>query len=279
VAFSGGPDSVGLAASLAHLDPLLGYVDHGLRDWRDRKAERRRVREVAGRLGLELRRVRVSPASRSEAAARFVRYRALEVLCRKHGCSGIATAHTADDRAETVLFNLLRGVGLRGLAAPRPHIRIHGVARLRPALDERRDELRRRAEPFEPVEDRTNRSTAFARSRIRHQTLPALGRILGQDPVPLLCTLADAAERVRAELEERALDLADRALRTDLLREPAPTFAYLVEALRPPGPPLNASAYEALRAFLVAGRGDRAHRTPGGESWRLEKGGTIRVKV
>ena len=52
----------------------------------------------------------------------------------------------------------------------------------------------------------------------------------------------------------------------------------MVEALRAEGPPLNATAYAALRAFLRAGRTDRAHRTPGGEHWRVLRRGGVRVE-
>ena len=95
--------------------------------------------------------------------------------------------------------------------------------------------------------------------------------------VPLLCSLADAADRLRTSLERRAAALAPDAGRREFLREPNATFAYLVEALRPPGPPLTARAYDSLRAFLEAGRTGRAHRTPGGEKWRLGKRGALRV--
>jgi len=95
--------------------------------------------------------------------------------------------------------------------------------------------------------------------------------------VPLLCALADAAEDVRAALEDRARCRAADAGRRDLLREGPATFPYLVEALRGGGPPLTARAYGSLRAFLAAGRVGRRHRTPGGEVWELQRGDGVRV--
>jgi len=275
--FSGGPDSTGLAALLRAHDPLLAYVDHRLRGPRAGRRERARVRGIARALGLDLVRARVSVPGRDEASARRERYRALHALARKHGCSALLLAHTADDRAETVLFNLLRGTGLRGLAAPRPRAVIGGVARVRPALDERRAALHESAAPFGPVRDRSNRDTSHARVRVRALLLPALAEALGADPVPLLCALADRAEALRSDLEGRAERMkAAGAGRSALLAEAPATFPYLVEALRGGGPPLTASAYASLRDFLRAGRGDRVHVTPGKEAWEIG-GDSVRV--
>ena len=150
LAFSGGPDSVGLAARMRQDEVVLGYVDHRLRGRRASRGERARVREIAARLGLPLVRSRVT-CGPSEAAARAARYEALQRMVRRHGFRALATAHTADDRAETILLNLLRGSGLRGLAAPLPRTRIAGVERFRPALGVRRSELQAEAAPAASV--------------------------------------------------------------------------------------------------------------------------------
>ncbi|MHC4973215.1 MAG: tRNA lysidine(34) synthetase TilS [Planctomycetota bacterium] len=278
LAFSGGPDSIGLAARLRRRNPLLAYVDHRLRGAREGRRERARVREVARDLGLSLVRARVTVARGGEAAARRERYRVLHALLRKHGAAAIATAHTADDRAETVLLNLLRGTGLRGLAAPRPATNVDGVWRLRPALDERRADLRAAGAAHTPaVNDATNRRTNGARARVRTLLLPRLASILGEDPVPLLCGVADHAAALRDVLEERARGLASWAGRRAMLGESNATFPYLVEARRKTSPPLTAGAYGALRDFLRAGRRGRTHVTPGGESWRIEEDGVVSV--
>jgi tRNA(Ile)-lysidine synthase len=278
LAFSGGPDSIGLAARLRRSNPLLAYVDHRLRGAREARDERRRVREIARALGLTLVRARVTVPRSGEGAARRERYRVLHALCCKHGAAAVATAHTADDRAETLLLNLLRGTGLRGLAALRPATTVAGVVRLRPALDERRAALRIDGASYPPpVDDATNRRTDGARARIRSLLLPRLAAVLGEDPVPLLCTVGDLAAELRRVLEERAAGLAEGAGRRTLLGESAATFPYLVEALRRAAPPLTARAYGALRDFLRAGRGGRTHVTPGGEGWRIESGGVVRV--
>ncbi len=279
LAFSGGPDSVGLAATLADQNPLLGYVDHRLRGPRASRRERTAVRASARALGLELVRARVLVINGSEGAARNARYKALHAMVKKHGCAALATAHTADDRAETILATLARGTGLRGLAALRPARIIDGVLRIRPALDERRATLHKRAHALGVtlVRDPTNHSTAWARPRIRHLDLRAWACRLNEDPVPQLCALGDHAERMRTVLESRAVRLVPDACRVRLLAEGPATFPYLVEALRPAGPPLGRRAYASLRDFLRAGRTDRAHTTPGGESWRMDAQGAISV--
>ncbi|HEX5137398.1 MAG TPA: tRNA lysidine(34) synthetase TilS [Planctomycetota bacterium] len=268
IAFSGGPDSLGIAARLRDRAPLLAYVDHRMRGPRESRRERERVTALARALGLPLVRVRVRVRG-AEAAARRERFRALAALAGKHGAAAVATAHTADDRAETILLNLLRGTGLRGLASLRPSATIDGCLRVRPALDERRDALRGPAWALEPVLDPTNRRTAGARARARHLLLPALAAALGEDPVPILCALGDLAAHVRETLAARARRIAPGADRRRLLAEPRATFPYLVEALRPLGPPLTASGYTGLKKFLRAGRRTE-HRTPGGEIWGLD---------
>ena len=281
LAFSGGPDSVGLAARGAPGPVLLGYVDHRIRGPRASRIERAEVRRLARRLRLPLVRARArADAGCSEAAARRERYRLLGAMARRHGCVAVATAHTADDRAETILFNLLRGCGLRGLAAPLARVELDGIARIRPALGLRRAVLREFAAPLGPLAcDRTNRCTAYARTRTRHLLLPQLAERLGRDPVDLLCSLGDLAASLRRVLEQRASRLAPDTNRHDLLAECAPCFPYLVEALRSPGPPLTANAYAGLRDFLRAGRSGRAHTTAGGETWHLERQGGVRVSL
>ncbi len=258
-------------------DVLLAYVDHRLRGWRASRDERARVSGIASRLGLPLVRTRVSCAP-AEASARAARYDALHRMVRRHGCTALAIAHTADDRAETILLNLLRGTGLRGLAAPLARTRIGGIERLRPALETRRSALRADAAPYGPVTDLSNRCTGHARVRVRRLLLPALADVLGEDPVPLLCALGDAAAGLRGRLEQRAERLAHHAGRRQLLAEPLATFPYLVEALRGEGPPLTARAYGSLRDFLRAGRTGREHVTPGGEAWRLSRKGRVRLR-
>jgi tRNA(Ile)-lysidine synthase len=108
------------------------------------------------------------------------------------GATCVALGHTADDRAETVLLNLLRGAGTRGLSSMRPR---RGVL-VRPLILARRQETegycRRRG--LRPRRDRTNESADFARNRVRAEALPLLSEIAGHDVVPSLVRAADVLE-------------------------------------------------------------------------------------
>jgi tRNA(Ile)-lysidine synthase len=184
VGVSGGPDSMALLHALAHLTDRLGVVpvaatvDHGLRPESGSEAtlvaQRCRALGVPCEiLAVDVRAARGPHVSLQEAA-RNVRLRALEDAAVCLGCTRVALAHTADDQAETVLFRILRGTGLAGLAGI-PYRR--GIF-VRPLLDVRRRTilayLGKRHIPF--IEDPSNRNRQFARVRIRHDILPALAK-------------------------------------------------------------------------------------------------------
>src|SRR5690606_13257154 len=141
---SGGADSLALLAlaTAAGCPATAVHVDHGLREGSAEEADV--VRDAAARFGagFEARRVAVPPGPHLEARARAARYAALG--------PGALTGHTADDQAETVLLNLLRGAGLDGLAGFAPD--------RRPLRDLRRAETRAlcRALDLTPVEDPSN---------------------------------------------------------------------------------------------------------------------------
>ena len=214
---SGGPDSSALVAlaAAAGLEVTAWHVDHGLRPSSGDDAEV--ARAIADRLGagFELRRVTLEPGPNLEARARSARYEALP--------DDVLVGHTADDRAETVLFNIGRGAGLAGAAAPHA-----GVGR--PLLELRRFETHALCEQLglATVRDPMNDDPSFARVAIRNEVMPALARALSRDPVPLLnrhAELASQALEVVVELaagvdpaSAAALMVAPKAVAAEALR-------------------------------------------------------------
>jgi tRNA(Ile)-lysidine synthase len=184
VAVSGGPDSTALLHVLVELGPRLGItvraatVDHGLRP--EAADEAAQVVEHCRKLGVRCQCVvvDVGRAKRRhvslQEAAREARLGALERLAAELGCNKVALGHTADDQAETVIFRIVRGTGIAGLAGI-PYQR--GVF-VRPLLDVRRSELLRylakRKLAF--VTDPSNADRHYARARVRHDLLPMLAR-------------------------------------------------------------------------------------------------------
>jgi tRNA(Ile)-lysidine synthase len=179
-AVSGGADSLALMvlAAAAGCAVVAIHVDHGLRADSAREADV--VSGAAERFGAEFRseRVEVAAGPNLEARARTARYAVLP--------AGTCTGHTADDRAETVVLNLLRGSGLEGLTGIRRTPR-------RPILDLRRSETQAlcAAVGLVPVDDPSNLDPVHRRNRVRHEVLPLLAEVSDRDPVPVLCRQAD----------------------------------------------------------------------------------------
>lgn len=200
---SGGADSLALLvlAAAAGCQVTAVHVDHGLRP--GSAAEADVVRGAAERYGAAFRAevVSVDPGANLEARARAARHEALG--------PDAALGHTADDRAETVLVNLLRGAGLDGLAGIRPGHR-HPILALRRA----ETEALCAAEGLHPVADPSNRDPAFLRNRVRHEVLPLLDELAGRDLVPVLGRQADLAADVADHLRAEAASLDVTEART-----------------------------------------------------------------
>ena len=179
-AVSGGADSVALLvlACAANLHVTAWHVDHGLRENSHTEAEL--VAQLATQLGaqFESRTVSVEQGANTEARAREARHAALP--------SGVMTGHTADDQAETILINLLRGSGTRGLAGMQPTDQ-------RPLLQLRRNETVAlcNALGISVFNDPSNDDERFQRNRIRHEVLPLLESLAKRDLVPVLTRQAD----------------------------------------------------------------------------------------
>lgn len=213
VAVSGGADSVALLRVLLELRGELGVVlfvahfDHGLRG-EESAADAAFVKEVARELELEffLGRgdVRAHAAREKlsiEAAARDLRYGWLAQLAGEQRLDVIATAHTLDDQAETVLLKFLRGAGTKGLAGIYPVVRGDEKVRVvRPLLEVARTEVESYLEFLDQPwrEDESNLDRRFTRNRVRHDLLPLLERDFNPN---VRRTLNDVAEIARGEEE------------------------------------------------------------------------------
>ncbi len=171
---SGGPDSVAMLRALVELgtEPVVLHVDHGLRG-EESEEDAAFVQSLCAGLGVacEVRRISLGGSNLQEEA-REERYRLAEAYAQEHGLSAVATGHTADDVAETVLMNLARGAGLRGLAGIPP---TRGRV-VRPLIRHRRRDvlryLKHLGQPYRT--DPTNLTPKYARNRIRMEVLPIL---------------------------------------------------------------------------------------------------------
>ncbi|GGZ93991.1 tRNA lysidine(34) synthetase TilS [Novosphingobium arvoryzae] len=173
LAVSGGPDSLALLVLAAAALPgrvSAATVDHGLRA--ESAAEAAHVAAICGDLDVphETLAVAVEPGN-VQSAARAARYAALEQWAVRHELAALATAHHADDQAETLLLRLNRASGVAGLAGVRARGTVPGtrLPLLRPLLGWRRAELADivAAAGLDPVDDPSNRDDRFDRARLR----------------------------------------------------------------------------------------------------------------
>jgi tRNA(Ile)-lysidine synthase len=281
LAVSGGPDSTALLHAAAALAPGCGWrltvahLDHGLRPSSGDEAAAVAAAATRLELPVEVRRVDVRALAAAEHrsledAGRQARYRFLEEMAAARGADAfIATAHTADDAAETILLRLARGSGLRGLRGIPPR---RGRI-VRPLLQARRATLRATLDaagiPY--ATDPSNADLAHARNRVRAELLPALERLnpaavealtrfgrLAADDDDLLDALGAAELARRRDPADGSIDWRrppTRALGRRVLRlaigDPAPS-AERTEAL------LDAAEGPRGRVLIELGAGRRA---------------------
>lgn len=261
-AVSGGADSLALLvlAVAAGCVATAYHVDHGLRP--GSAAEADVVAEAAMRLRVDFVALSVdcAPGPNLEARARAARLAVLP--------TDAATGHTADDQAETVVVNLLRGAGVDGLAGMRPGTR-HPILRLR------RSETHRLVSSlgFRTVSDPSNRDPAYQRNRIRHELLPMAQDIARRDLVPVLARQAGLLADEAALLDElaRQLDPSDaRALAAAPLPLARRAVRRWLRALDGSHYPPDSAAVERV---LAVARGDvLACQVAGGARLRRSRG-------
>jgi tRNA(Ile)-lysidine synthetase-like protein len=291
LAVSGGTDSTALCLILAELREEFGLVlhvahfDHRARP-RAAAADAAFVAELANHISAPLRVGRAAAAPKSEDDARNARYEFLRRAAHEIGATAIATGHTRDDQAETVLLHLTRGAGLAGLAGMRPES--DGIVRPLLALG-RPDTLAVcAAAGITPREDPTNRSLRFARNRIRHRVMPELAK-LNPEVTLAIARLAEAAATVADISADHAGVVLDAATSrngpesdqetVELDRLPihadARTDALVLWWERRTGRQLAARHRAALTQLAASTDGSRSLDLPGGRA--LREYATLRI--
>lgn len=198
LAVSGGPDSLGLLLLAHSVFPgcfTVATVDHGLRP--EGAAEARYVGRLCEKLGIQHATLAIAlrPGPALQERAREARYAALGQWAVENGLTAVATAHHADDQAETLLMRLSRGSGVRGLAAMRANSPLPGrpeCTLLRPLLGWRRSDLAKIVAEagIEPVLDPSNSDPRFERARMRAK----LTAMVDLDPLALTASARHLAE-------------------------------------------------------------------------------------
>ncbi|MDA1173110.1 MAG: tRNA lysidine(34) synthetase TilS [Chloroflexi bacterium] len=262
LAVSGGTDSLAMLLATATIRESLGreivvaHFSHGLRKSAE-KREAALVRRIARELELPLEHEQAS-TGRSEASARNARYAFFGRVASSRGAALVATAHTLNDQAETLLLRLSRGTGLRGAGAMRElsHRRVNQangeqLGLLRPILGATRADTEEVCAEWEltPASDGTNRSVRYARNRVRRRVLPELAEI-NPNAAGALAAFAATAQ----EDDDLLAQLAAEAVAGEELREPTRT-TWPVHVLRVLPPSLVARVLQSAWAVL---RGDGA---------------------
>ena len=283
IAVSGGPDSLALLLLAAAARPGMveaATVDHGLR--RGSAGEAQFVGSVCDGLGIphHILHAKVPSGASVQAQARAARYRVLGAWAIECDLGAVASAHHADDQAETLLMRLARGAGLSGLAATRRRRMLEpGVLLVRPLLDWRRAELGGivAAAKLTPVDDPSNRDPRHDRTRFRG----LLAEADWADPERLASSarwLADAddaiewamADLIATRISQDALGIAidPAGLPRELQRRLLMAAFDRHGAPRPRGPDLDRAlaALTAGKTITLSGL-----KLGGGEKWRLRK--------
>ncbi|HVZ38567.1 MAG TPA: tRNA lysidine(34) synthetase TilS [Candidatus Kapabacteria bacterium] len=227
VAVSGGIDSMALLDLMARLAPVMklelavAHFDHGLRGEESQEdamfvVEQAKARGLKSYVGRgDIRKLASLQSLSIEETARKARYQFLSRVARKHAYDVVLTAHNANDNAETLLLNLLRGSGVSGLAGI-PPVRplVEEVIVCRPLLGTERSEIQKYADEVELKwrEDATNATMKHTRNRVRHELLP----LLTQYNPAILNTLNSTAEIMRG-LDQYLSHSVDLSMRSVIL--------------------------------------------------------------
>jgi len=220
IGFSGGPDSVALMYVLHSLHKKLKislsavYINHHLRP-RAAKREARFGETICAKYGIPFacEDVNIPELSQKnktgiEETARIYRYRTLERLAAQQACSKIAIGHHRDDRAETVIFNLLRGSGRMGVAG----IPVRRGKIIRPLYEISRAEIADFLEEngLKYMTDRSNYSRKYTRNRIRRKIIPMMQREVSEAAIENIIRFSEIVAEEESYLGSVAADYYDK---------------------------------------------------------------------
>lgn len=284
LAVSGGQDSLCLARLFRDLQPKWGWklaILHCDHRWRqDSQANAAHVQTLAQQWGLPCQIRTATPPPPSEAAARTWRYGILAEVAQTQGYSAVVTGHTASDRAETLLYNLMRGSGTDGLAAltwQRPLA--PNITLVRPLLNWLRSETGQFCQDQQlPIwDDSTNADRRYSRNRIRLDLLPQLRHFNAQVDRHLAQT-AELLHDDLAYLEAQATHLRQQVQQgTALHRPPLQTAAIALQRrvirqfLQDHLPQAPTFAHiEKLAALIAAPQKSQTDPFPGGAIARVD---------
>jgi len=306
IGLSGGADSVALLRALAERSGELGLVvhaahlHHGLRG-AEADADLEFARSLAAELGIRFHEARVDAAAEAqqhgetvEEAARRLRYGWFRILMSETPLDAIATAHTLDDQAETVLAKFLRGAWTEGLSGVYPAVEFAEGRIVRPLLQTTRPEVEAYLKQLGQSwrEDSSNRQLTFTRNRIRHELLPLLegwNPRLGQHLAQMADLARDEEAWWAAEIDRLARQLllpgrpvrgggraAGEVIALDVTRLAALAPAVQRRLLRHAAAVLGArpdfAATEALRTLALSGRsGQRCELAQGLSAERTQR--------
>lgn len=286
VAVSGGQDSLCLIKLLLDLQLKWGWrlgIAHCDHCWRaDSQANARHVENLAQSWETPFYLATAKEPVNSEAAARNWRYQALSKIAQTNSYQYIVTGHTASDRAETLLYNLIRGTGADGLQAltwQRPLTA--SIMLVRPLLEITRSETEKFCQEFNlPIwEDATNQDWKYARNRIRQELLPYLQQNFNPQVESALAQTAELLqaeveylEQTAANLREDAMELAKgndialrlnrRVLRTAPLALQRRIMRQVLQQILPDAPGFE--HIEKLTALITAPNRSQTDPFPGG---------------
>lgn len=299
VGVSGGADSIALLTILTKIyraDQLVvAHLYHGLRETAD--IDLTHVQTTAAALNLPFYSKKVDIAQNAkttkqtiEEAGRNARYTFFAEIAKEVGATFIAVGHHADDQAETVLFNLMRGAGLKGIGGMLPMRKQGDLTIFRPLLFAKKAELLAYCDKHEHayITDETNVDTTYTRNRIRQDLVPSLE---GYNPhlVDHLTNLATVAQADEALLNdvasEKFTELVDkgngfsrfplyawRSLSVGLQRR---VLRLAVSELLPDGTELSFATLEAARAVAQLGNVGAAATLPAGLVLRVGYDGFV----